>query len=92
MEYQAENGNISTYFPDFLIKKNDKEIFIVETKGREDLDDVRKIKRLAQWCKDVNALQNRFVYKALYIKQEEWEKRADAIRDFHDMENIFLFE
>ncbi len=92
IEYQAENGNISTYFPDFLVKKNDKEIFIVETKGREDLDDVRKIKRLAQWCKDVNNLQLQFVYKTLYIKQEDWDKYADTIRDFHDMENLFTFE
>ena len=91
VEYQAENGNISTYFPDFLVKKNDKDIFIVETKGREDLDDVRKIKRLAQWCKDVNALQNRFVYKTLYIKQEEWDKYANNIRDFNDMENLFTY-
>jgi type III restriction enzyme len=91
IEYQAENGNISTYFPDFLVKKNDKEIFIIETKGREDLDDVRKVKRLAQWCKDVNALQNQFVYKTLYIKQEEWDSYQNQIRDFMDMENLFLF-
>lgn len=92
VEYQAENGNISTYFPDFLVKKNDKEIFIVETKGREDLDDVRKVKRLAQWCKDVNVLQDQFIYKTLYVKQEEWDKFQNQIRDFHDMENLFLFE
>ena len=79
-------------FPDFLVKKNEKEIFIVETKGREDLDDVRKVKRLAQWCQDVNTLQDRFVYKTLYIKQEDWEKWANQIRDFYDMENYFLFE
>ena len=92
VEYQAENGNISTYFPDFLVKKNDKEIFIVETKGREDLDDVRKVKRLAQWCKDVNALQDQFIYKTLYVKQEEWDKYQNRIRDFFDMENLFMFE
>ena len=92
IEYQAEDGNIRTYFPDFLVKKNAKEIFIIETKGREDLDDVRKVKRLAQWCKDVNALQDRFVYKTLYIKQEEWDNYKDRIRDFNDMENLFQFD
>jgi type III restriction enzyme len=90
MEYQAENGNISTYFPDFLVKDKHNTIFIVETKGREDLDDVRKVKRLAQWCKDVNALQKHFTYKAIYVKQEEWEKYYTQIREFADIENLFL--
>ena len=55
IEYQAEDGNIREYFPDFFVKTTDKAVFIVETKGREDLDDIRKIRRLAQWCRDVNA-------------------------------------
>ena len=46
---------------------------IVETKGREDLDDPLKIKRLAQWCDDANVRQ-KITYKMLYVKQEEWEK------------------
>ena len=43
IEYQKEDGNISPYFPDFFIKTADKTFFILETKGREDLNDIRNI-------------------------------------------------
>jgi|ERR1035437_371492 type III restriction enzyme len=74
IEYKNEEGFIATYYPDFFVKQNDKSVFIVETKGREDADDKLKFDRLALWCEDVNNRQSRMTYKALYIKQEDWEK------------------
>ena len=64
IEYQAEDGNIRTIFPDFFIKTDANTFFTyLETKGREDLDDVRKIKRLAIWCKDINTCSKRiYIY------------------------------
>ena len=56
------------------MKKDDKTVYIVETKGREEEDDKLKFERLQKWCGDVNNRQTRVEYKALYIKQEEWEK------------------
>ena len=56
------------------MKPSKKEIYIVETKGREDLDDVEKIKRLYQWCDDINSVQNKVKFTALYVKQEDYEK------------------
>jgi type III restriction enzyme len=47
IEYQAEGGNIREYYPDYFVKNDANTFYILETKGREDLDDVRKIKRLA---------------------------------------------
>jgi len=41
------------YYPDFLVKVNESLVYVVETKGREDLDDIEKIKRLKVWCDDV---------------------------------------
>ena len=38
------------------------------------LDDVEKIKRLYQWCDDINAVQSKVKFTALYVKQEEYEK------------------
>jgi len=62
-------------------------VTIVETKGREEDDDKLKFERLQKWCEDVNNRQSRVEYKALYIKQEEWEKYnpknfSEAIRLF----------
>ena len=62
-EYQSEDGNIREYYPDFFVKTDSKTFFIVETKGREDLDDVRKIKRLSTWCKDINTVQKDYTIK-----------------------------
>ena len=74
IDYKDADGNISDYYPDFFVKASIKEIYIVETKGREDLDDVEKVKRLYQWCDDVNIAQSKTKFIALYIKQEDFEK------------------
>ncbi len=92
IEYQAEDGNIREYFPDFFVKTSDENIFMVETKGREDLDDIRKIKRLVQWCKDVNAQQSEKQYTAIYIKQEDWEDYKQNLKSFNDVKAIFPAE
>ena len=89
MEYQAENRNIREYYPDFFVKTNANTFFILETKGREDLDDIRKIKRLAAWCKDVNTAQSEYTYTPVYVKQEDWEKKKRDLKSFSDVIKIF---
>jgi len=74
IDYKNASGAISSYYPDFFVKTDNKTIYIVETKGREDLDDIEKIKRLAQWCEDASDRQKKITYKMLYVKQEEWDK------------------
>lgn len=49
IEYQKENGNIASFFPDFFIKTSPTTFYILETKGREDVDDIRKIQRLVNY-------------------------------------------
>ena len=89
IEYQAEDGNIREYYPDFFIKTSVDTFYIVETKGREDLDDIRKIKRLVTWCNDINRVQNQYTYDPVYIKQEEWEKKLSDIKTFKDVLLLF---
>lgn len=74
IDYKDANGFIRDFYPDFVVKKSLKELWIVETKGREDLDDIEKIKRLAQWCTDLNKAQSKITVGWLYIKQEDFEK------------------
>ncbi len=87
IEYKNSEGNIAIYYPDFFVKKDDKTVYIVETKGREEDDDKLKFERLQKWCEDVNARQSRTAYKALYIKQEEWEK--DRLKNFDEVVRVF---
>lgn len=89
MEYQAEDGNIREYYPDFFVKTNVNTFFILETKGREDLDDIRKIKRLAAWCKDINTASSEYTYTPVYVKQEDWEKKEKDLKSFSDVIKIF---
>lgn len=72
IEYKNSEGFIATYYPDFFVKVDDKQVYIIETKGREEEDDKIKFERLQKWCEDVNARQSRVSYKALYIKEDAW--------------------
>lgn len=87
IDYKDADGNIRDYYPDFFVKITKNEVFIVETKGREDLDDIEKIKRLYQWCEDINSAQSKVKFTALYVKQEEYEKYtpsnfAELVKNF----------
>jgi len=82
IDYQNADGDISNFYPDFVVKVSEKEVYIVETKGREDLDDPLKIERLRKWCEDVNAVQKKAVYKMMYVKQEDWDKLKHKPRSF----------
>jgi len=87
IEYKNSEGFIATYYPDFFVKEDERTVFIIETKGREEENDKLKFERLQKWCEDVNMRQNRVVYKALYIKQEEWEKVR--LKNFHEIVRVF---
>ncbi|MBK9212014.1 MAG: DEAD/DEAH box helicase family protein [Saprospiraceae bacterium] len=89
IEYQKENGNIAPFIPDFFVKTSATTFFIVETKGREDLDDIRKIQRLATWCKDINSAQKEYTYTPVYIKQEKWEEVKKDLKSFAELVKIF---
>ena len=90
IDYRNAEGAISDYYPDFVVKTAEKEIYIIETKGREDLDDLLKIKRLSQWCDDINSVQSEVHYAWLYIKQEKFEKYS--LKNFTELRNAFKGE
>ena len=76
LDYVNADGDISNYYPDFFVKLSDGRIVVVETKGQEDLDVPLKIKRLRQWCEDINATQSDVTYDFVYVDQEGFEKYA----------------
>lgn len=74
LDYVNADGDISNYYPDFLVKLDKKRVFIVETKGQEDLDVPLKMLRLRQWCEDLNRVQADVQYDFVYVDQESFEK------------------
>jgi type III restriction enzyme len=78
LDYVNADGDISNYYPDFFVKVSDTEIFIVETKGQEDLDVPLKMQRLRQWCEDINHAQSNVKYNFVYVDMESFEKYKPA--------------
>jgi len=90
LDYLNADGVISYYYPDFLVKlkpsQGKEELYVVETKGREDLDDPLKFSRLEQWIKDVNSIPGtKQIWNALYVSQETFDKNRDEYRSFADL-------
>jgi type III restriction enzyme len=74
IDYINATGSISNYIPDFIVKSDKGDVYIVETKGHEDLDDPLKLARLSQWCDDINGLQNKVKYDFVYVDEEGFYK------------------
>ena len=74
LDYVKADGDISNYYPDFMVKLADRRIVIVETKGQEDLDVPLKMARLRQWCEDINRVQTDVEFDFVYVDGESFEK------------------
>ena len=74
LDYVKADGDISNYYPDFLVKLSNERIFIVETKGQVDTDVPLKMERLRQWCTDINRVQTDVKYDFVYVDQESFER------------------
>lgn len=68
IDYVNADGNISNYYPDFIVKMDENHIYIVETKGIEDLDVPLKIARLRQWCEDINKSQKKIKFDFIFVE------------------------
>ena len=87
LDYKNASGDISNYYPDFIVKRSSKEVYIIETKGLEDLDVPLKTARLAQWCDDINAVQSDVVYRWLFVEEEMFKKYAP--KNFSELVKAF---
>jgi type III restriction enzyme len=87
LDYVKADGDISNYYPDFIVKVGSGEIWLVETKGREDLNDPGKWDRLQQWCADASKLDSGRQYRALFVREEDWERYKP--KSFSDAVAVF---
>ena len=83
LDYVKADGDISNYYPDFLVKLADGRCVVVETKGREELDLPQKMHRLRQWCDDANAGRPGRSWDFVFVDQESYEKYTP--RSFADL-------
>ena len=74
LDYVNAHGDISNYYPDFLVKVSTDRIYVVETKGQEDLDVPLKMARLKQWCDDINQAQAEVRYDFVFVDEAVFKK------------------
>lgn len=74
IDYQDHQGDIRNYYPDFIVKRSENEVFIIETKGFEDVDVEYKTARLDQWCQDLNKIQSAVNYRWLFVPYRKYIK------------------
>ena len=92
LDYVNADGDISNYYPDFFVKVPGNRVYVVETKGEEDLDDPEKLARLRQWCEDVNRVQSDTVFDFVFVDEAGFKKYkpktfralADSFREYHE--------
>ena len=84
LDYVTADGSISNYIPDFVAKLISDVVWIVETKGREDENDPGKWERLQQYCADASKLDGGRQYRALFVREEEWEAYSSKLGSFED--------
>jgi type III restriction enzyme len=74
LDYIKADGDISNYYPDFIVKLPAGKVVIVETKGNEDMDVPLKMTRLKQWCMDVSEVRQEIIFDFVFVDQESFEK------------------
>ncbi len=92
IDYVNSEGNVSNYYPDFLVKLDDKRAVVIETKGQEDFDVPLKMQRLKQWCEDVNRVQSSVLWDFVYVDEasfehyrpKSFEKLLSAFREYKE--------
>ncbi|MGI8437511.1 MAG: hypothetical protein ACR2NX_11495 [Chthoniobacterales bacterium] len=77
LAYVKSDGDLSNYTPDFIVRTENGKIWIVETKGREELDLPQKMARLEQWCEDAtSAEENGQRYDFVFVDQNGFNQHA----------------
>jgi len=73
IEYRDSEGNIRHYYPDFIVALQNGKYWIIETKGREDVDVEYKDKRALIWCEDASKLTGE-KWNYIRVNQEDFER------------------
>ncbi len=89
IEYVNSSGEISHYYPDFLVRDKEGVVWVVETKGLEDLDVIRKWKRLVLWCADAtSAADSTTTYRPLFVTEEAFNDIEKKVSTFAGLAEV----
>ncbi len=76
VDYIGVGGRLAFYTPDFFVRTTSGNYYLVETKGREDIDVPRKARAAVEWCKCAST--NKCKWEYLYVPQGVFENLSEA--------------
>lgn len=77
IEYADNVGNLRLYEPDFVAVANDHTHYLIETKGREDLEVAHKDRAAGIWCENATILSDTG-WRYIKVPQTEFSKLQPA--------------
>ena len=87
MEYINADGRLAYYYPDFVVRTVTGEHFLLEAKGRVDLDVPEKDRRATQWAADATAASG-VTWAYFRIDEPVFERYGSRLRTFRHMEEL----
>jgi type III restriction enzyme len=76
IDYIGVGGRLAFYTPDFFVRATAGNYYLVETKGREDIDVPRKARAAVEWCRCASTKKCKWDY--LYVPQGVFEGLSEA--------------
>jgi len=73
IEYTDSNNNLRYYEPDFVAVVTEGTHYLIETKGREDVDVPNKDRAAILWCENATRLTG-IKWQYIKVRQKEYEK------------------
>ena len=73
IEYTDNNANLRYYYPDFVVKTDSAEMWLVETKGQESLEVAFKDRAAQMWCENATLLTGE-QWRYVKVPQKEYMK------------------
>jgi type III restriction enzyme len=83
IQYTDSLANIRNYFPDFIARLNDGSHWIIETKGREDIEVAMKDNAAQNWCETATELTTK-EWHYIKVLQKDFEKLRPG--DFEELQ------
>ena len=68
IDYVTAEHSPAFYIPDFFARDNEGKYFLIETKGRQDRDVLKKASAAVQWCQQVSNKDRKWQY--VYVQEQ----------------------
>jgi type III restriction enzyme len=82
IEYTDNNANLRYYYPDFVVKTDLNEMWLVETKGQESLEVAFKDRAAQLWCENATKLTGE-QWRYVKVPQKEYQRLQPV--EFYDL-------